>query len=253
MKWLLLPLLLASLTAAAKPADPSSTAARWRAMEARLPALEPGRSFPYADCFRRAARRHGLPLPLLLAVARGESDFDPRAVSSAGALGLMQILWPGTARDLGIRQKQRLFDPCTNVDAGTRYLKKLSRRYGGDLYLSLAAYNYGPARIPVGATSIPRGADWYSGYILRHLDYVLDKPGGGAGRYRDEGRMEVIRFARPYRAEAFADSLVRAHPKLRLTVFREPRGDFRVVLLYADAAERSAGLDILQTRGIRPG
>ncbi len=247
-------LLLASLTlpAAAKPVDPGATSLRWRTLATELHALQPSRGFPYAHCFRRAAQKHGMPVALLLAVARGESDFNPKAVSSAGALGLMQILWPGTARHLGIGKKQKLYDPCTNVDAGTRYLKELKQRYDGNLHLTLAAYNYGPGRIHPGAKQIPAGAAWYSGYILRHLDYVLSQPGRRGANYKDEGRLELIRFTRPYRAAALVDSLKLAHPGLRLAVFRQPDGDFRVVLLFADAAERSKGLHILRARGLRP-
>ena len=95
-------------------------AGRWRQYAKQAVRLEPALSFPYEACFRRAAQDHGLPVTLLLAVARGESDFDARAVSSANALGLMQIRWPQTAKHLGITQKSRLFDPCTNVDAGAR-------------------------------------------------------------------------------------------------------------------------------------
>jgi len=246
MRWLILLLLLAGTAQAST--ETVGTAQRWRALSQELQGLEPGRSFPYQHCFRRAAERHALPLALLLAVARGESDFNPRAVSSADALGLMQIRWPVTARHLGIQRKERLFDPCTNVDAGARYLKELLQRYGGDPHLSLAAYNYGPGRITPGVRSIPKGAAWYSAYILRHLDYVLN----GSGNYDQEGRLDLIRFARPYRAQALADSLTGRYPKLRLTVFRRPAGDFRVVLLFENGDERKQGLKLLASAGIRP-
>ncbi len=250
-KYLILCLLL-SFSASAKIADPTQTSLRWRSLANDIDQLQPGRSFPFAACFQRAAEKHQLPLTLLLAVARGESDFNPKAVSSAGALGLMQILWPGTARHLGIEHKRLLYKPCVNVDAGARYLKELLQRYDGDLHLSLAAYNYGPGRITPGASVIPKKAAWYSGYILRHLDYVLKQPAKKGLNYAGEGRLDLIRFARPYRAEALVQSLVGSHPKLRLDVFRQPKGDFHVVLLFADARERRLSLRVLQHQGIKP-
>lgn len=249
---LALALPLASPTAEALT-DAGGTAKRWQQYATQSRELEPARSFPYEHCFRQAAQRHEMPLTLLLAVARGESDFNARAVSSANALGLMQILWPQTGHHLGVKRKSRLFDPCTNVDAGARYLKELMQRYDNDLYLSLAAYNYGPGRIEPGASRIPKGAHWYSGYILGHLDYVLGERSGSAPRdYGREGRLEIIRFSRPYRATALVEGLRKRYPKLRLDVFRRPDGAFTVILLFADKQEKTKGLQGLKTLGFRP-
>ena len=198
---------------------------------------EPKFEFPYEHCFRRSAAAHGLPVTLLLAVARGESDFNPRAVSHANALGLMQILWPGTARHLGINRRSRLFDPCTNVDAGARYLKELLTHYDGDLHRVLAAYNYGPSRVPVKGGTIPKGAQWYSGYIYRHLSYVLGKgtqkkKDAPKENYRDERKLLLIAFGTPYRAEAFVENLQQTAPGVRLDWFRDDVKTFKVVMLY---------------------
>lgn len=92
---------------------------------------------------RSAADRHGIAPDLLRAVVRAESNFDPRAVSAKGAMGLMQLM-PETARELGVT---RPFDIQQNVDGGARYLKRLIERYGGDLRLALTAYNAGPAAV----------------------------------------------------------------------------------------------------------
>ncbi len=248
---LLLPAATSALT------DATASSQRWRQYAQGAATLEPARRFPYESCFRQAASAHHVPLTLLLAVARGESDFNARAVSNADALGLMQIRWPQTARHLGIDSKQALFEPCTNVDAGARYLREMMQRYDGNLHLSLAAYNYGPGRIRPGSGSIPAGADWYSGYILRHLDYVLGQrsaaaKAGLATDYGAEQRLEVIRFARPYRATALIDSLQRRRPTLRLDVFRRHDAKFSVVLLFANAAERRQGLKQLKTLGLIP-
>lgn len=238
--------------------DASTTGQRWRQYATQAASLQPGRVFPYAHCFQRAAHAHTVPLTLLLAVARGESNFNPRAVSSADAMGLMQIRWPQTAKHLGIDSKQTLFEPCANVDAGARYLRQMMQRYDGDLHLSLAAYNYGPGRIRPGAARIPEGAKWYSGYILRHLDYVLGKRQGQTkGKanidYSKEKNLEVIRFARPYRASALIDSLQRRQPKLRLDIFRLHDGAFSVVLMFDNAAERKQGVRRLKNLGFDPG
>lgn len=81
---------------------------------------------------------------LVKAVMRAESAFNPNAVSPKGAGGLMQIM-PATARDLGLKEKDR-FDPDKNVEAGSRYLQQQIKRFG-DEKLALAAYNWGPENI----------------------------------------------------------------------------------------------------------
>ena len=90
----------------------------------------------------RAARRHGLPPALVKAVVRAESNFQPHALSNAGAQGLMQLM-PATADDLGVDDPFRAED---NVFGGTRYLRAMHDRYG-DWQLALAAYNAGPAAV----------------------------------------------------------------------------------------------------------
>jgi hypothetical protein len=234
--------------------DRKLTEARWQGYARNALQTSPALDFPYAHCFTRAATVHGLPETLLLAVARGESDFKPRARSSANAYGLMQILWPGTAKHLGLEQLSEVLDPCTNVDAGARYLKELQQRYDGNLYRTLAAYNYGPARIPVSGGRLPDGAVWYSAYILRHLDYVLNGSSKARSstvrqRYAGQDRLFIIHFSRPYRAAAFVDRLQPRFGDLRLDWFRLAEGGFDVVLQYADEAERSRGEQLLSKMG----
>ena len=228
--------------------------ARWRSYAEHALQARPALEFPYAQCFSRAAMAHELPETLLLAVARGESDFKPKARSKANAYGLMQILWPGTAKHLGLEQLSEVLDPCTNVDAGARYLKELQQRYHGDLNRTLAAYNYGPARIPVSGGQLPDGAVWYSAYIMRHLDYVLNgsnkvRSGAARQRYAGQDRLFIIHFSRPYRAAAFVDRLQPRFGDLRLDWFRRADGGFDVVLQYADEAERSRGQQLLDKMG----
>ncbi len=96
---------------------------------------------PYSDLFTRAGNRHGVDPALLAAVASQESGFDSRAVSPAGAQGLMQFM-PATARGLGVDP----FDPASAVDGAARYLADLGKQFGSTS-LALAAYNAGPGAV----------------------------------------------------------------------------------------------------------
>jgi hypothetical protein len=234
--------------------DAGALEARWQTFSRTAAQTQPALDFPYAQCFKQAAAAHKLPETLLLAVARGESDFKPTARSDANAYGLMQILWPGTAKHLGLERLSELLEPCTNVEAGARYLKELLQRYKGNLHRALAAYNYGPSRIPVSGGKLPDGAVWYSNYILRHLDYVLNgsrkRPRGSARRsYSDQDRLFVIRFTRPYRAAAFVESLQPRFGEIRLDWFRRPDEGFDVVMLYTNERERERGQQLLSNMG----
>lgn len=238
-------------------ASAGSVDQQWRDYARVAADTRPGRDFPYRHCFQRSAILHQLPETLLLAVARGESDFDPLARSTANARGLMQILWPGTARHLGIHRLTDLHDPCTNVDAGARYLKELLTRYDGNMHLALAAYNYGPHRIRTDGEAVPKGAQWYSGYILRHLNYVLGEQAtrgavavqASARPYARERKLELAAFSAPFRAEAFVERLSRKAPGVRLDWFRTDVDRFRVVLLYASDSELSQSGNKLKLAG----
>lgn len=103
----------------------------------------PNRLTPALDgVIEGQAQRFGLDANLLKAVIHTESNFDPQAVSPAGAQGLMQLM-PGTARELGVANS---FDPQQNVAGGAKYLKTLMGKYQ-DLPKALAAYNAGPGAV----------------------------------------------------------------------------------------------------------
>lgn len=101
---------------------------------------------PHAAHIAEASRRFGIPPGWIVAVMRAESAGDARAVSSAGAMGLMQVM-PDTWAELRDRYAlgRNPYDPRDNILAGTAYLREMWDRYG-DIAAMLAAYNAGPAR-----------------------------------------------------------------------------------------------------------
>jgi len=105
----------------------------------------------YDRYITKASKQHGVSFPLLKAIIKAESDFNPRAVSKKGAMGLMQIM-PKNLKSLQIADP---FDPLENIMGGARYFKKLLKRFNGELSLSLAAYNAGPAAVDTYKTIPP--------------------------------------------------------------------------------------------------
>jgi len=107
------------------------------------PACDPLPAPEIESLVQAASDREGVDADLIRDVMKEESAFKPCAVSPKGAMGLMQLM-PMTASDMGVSNP---FDPEENVNAGTQFLKRLMLRYGGDIALTLGAYNAGPSRV----------------------------------------------------------------------------------------------------------
>jgi soluble lytic murein transglycosylase-like protein len=106
----------------------------------------------YRDQIRAAAAKYALPEALLLAVMAVESNFDDRALSEKGAVGLMQLM-PFTAKDMYVDDA---WDPAQNIEGGARYLRILANQYDGDMVRTLAAYNAGPDAVRRAGGAVPR-------------------------------------------------------------------------------------------------
>lgn len=128
----------------------------------------------FAPLIAEVSRTYNLPDALLHAVVTAESAYDPDALSSAGAVGLMQLM-PATARRFGVGNRN---NPRANVDGGTRYLKLLLEQFGNDLRLALAAYNAGENAVIRHGRKIPPYPETQR-YVRKVLDYYR--------KYREEG------------------------------------------------------------------
>lgn len=129
------------------------------------------------DLIERFAAHHGLDATLVRAVVQVESGFNPRAQSSKGAMGLMQLM-PGTARELAVTDP---WDPEQNVRGGTAYLRRMLDRFG-ELELALAAYNAGPEAV-VRHSGVPPFAE-----TREYVRKIFCLTGGGCEGTELEGR-----------------------------------------------------------------
>jgi soluble lytic murein transglycosylase-like protein len=97
----------------------------------------------YDHIISTSSYKYNIEPAIIKAVITAESNWDPKAISHKGAIGLMQLM-PTTAEDMRVSNP---FDPGENIEGGTKYLRHLLNRFNGDLDLALAAYNAGPARV----------------------------------------------------------------------------------------------------------
>jgi len=140
-------------TAAPPPAtSPSSFASALQSAQQTSPAAPApapaaasaaGDPTQYDGLIDASAQRNGVDPSLLKGLIRQESDFDPNARSSAGAVGLTQLM-PSTAAGLGVSDPT---DPAQAIEGGARYLRQMLDRFGGDQTKALAAYNAGPGAV----------------------------------------------------------------------------------------------------------
>jgi hypothetical protein len=113
-----------------------------------------------------AAAQYGVDPALALAIAQQESGLNPNATSSAGAMGVMQLM-PATAAAYGVTNA---YDPAQNIPAGVAYLASLLTQYGGDQTKALAAYNAGPGT--VNAAVAANGDNWLAAMPAETQAYV---------------------------------------------------------------------------------
>lgn len=124
---------------------PAAAGAAAASAKAQDPDAPPPADTPIHKLINESAERNGVPPRLVHAVANSESRYQQGARSYAGAIGVMQLM-PSTARHFGADP----YDPAQNIEAGTRFLRELLRRYEGEpnqVELALAAYNAGPGAV----------------------------------------------------------------------------------------------------------
>ena len=189
----------------------------------------------YTPVVTGQARIHGLPRPLVLAVIKAESNFNPRAESPKGARGLMQLM-PGTWKMLGVTDP---FDPKQNVRAGTAYLKSMLAKFK-DLNLALAAYNAGPGNVEKYKGVPPfeetqryiKKVNWYYDFYKKK-EQLVELPGAAAA-FKDG-------FAAMDRGE-----LIKARERFLKVIAKypnSPEANYNLALVY----ERTGRLDLAMT------
>jgi soluble lytic murein transglycosylase-like protein len=124
----------------------------------------------YADDINRYAKKYGVNRLLVKAIISVESCFDSRAISRAGARGLMQLM-PDTARYLGV---SNVFDQQQNIRGGVRYFSEMRKRFNYDNLLALAAYNAGPTAVDkyAGVPPYRETIDYVARVMKKYREYI---------------------------------------------------------------------------------
>ena len=163
---------------------------------------QPGKDWLMHQIVREASKTDNVTPSVALAVARIESGFRPRVVSSAGAIGVMQIM-PKTGRDVFGLSRAELFDPSINIRAGVTFLDQLIHRYDGRIDLALSHYN-GGSRVTAGPT--PKIIPATRGYVIKVLaaaqayeagwaDISADPPGTASTDVADRSPLTTDQYA----------------------------------------------------------
>jgi hypothetical protein len=157
----------------------------------------------------RMSKRYGVERALVQAIVAAESAFDPRAVSRAGAIGLMQVM-PATAADYGVSDGQRLLDPAVNVETGVRHLKRLLEKYDNDYGRVIMAYNAGEGIVDRTDSNVTYLETLnYTEAVIRH--YRRD-----GGTAPTQGALLKVAYLRRLTDPARARRLLRQYLKLSL-------------------------------------
>jgi soluble lytic murein transglycosylase-like protein len=133
---------------------------------------------PYGPLIEQAAARNGVEPSVLYGLIQQESGFDPSATSSAGALGLTQLM-PGTASSLGVTEP---LNPAQSIEGGARYLGQLLRQFAGNTADALAAYNAGPGAVQRygGVPPYPETQQYVSKVLANAAAYGSSSPTAAA-------------------------------------------------------------------------
>jgi len=135
--------------------------------------LKPEKEKTFDEIVKKASQKHGVDFHLIKSVIKAESLYDPNAISTAGASGLMQLM-PATAKQMGVK---KIFDPEQNIMGGTKYLKWLLGKFKNSRK-AVAAYNAGPAAViyyngtpPYKETTnyVQKVSDFYKNYTGKEL------------------------------------------------------------------------------------
>lgn len=154
--------------------DISNTSATGQASADFTSYLE-GQDNSLSAIFREASETYGVPVSLLTAMAKQESNFQANATSKSGAMGIMQLM-PATASYFGVENP---YDPRENIMAGAKYISQLLTKYNGDTSLALAAYNAGSGNVrKYGGIPPFKETQNYVAKILGYMEEGVTLPDG---------------------------------------------------------------------------